>query len=247
MEIKGAVILLTGANGGIGRALAEVLLAAGAARIYAGARDPAQLDDMVTAADGRIIPLTLDVTRDGDVEAAAKTAADVTILINNAGVNFNTRLIAEPTMANAEHEVTVNYLGTLRVTRAFAPVLKANGGGCIVNMVSILARVNLPTMGSLCASKAALLSMTQGVRAELAGQGTRVIGVLPGAVETRLTAHLDIPKMTPQACAEAVVAAIEADEEDVYPGDMARGVLAGLGSDPKAVEKEFAAAVAGNS
>lgn len=245
MDIKGAVILLTGANGGIGRALAETLLAAGAAKLYACARDPAQLDDMVTAGDGRVVPVTLDITRDADVDAAAKAAGDVTILINNAGINHNTRLVAEPSMANAEQEMTVNYLGSLRMTRAFAPILKANGGGCIVNMLSILARVNLPIMGSLCASKAALFSMTQGVRAELAGQGTTVIGVMPGAVETRMTAHLDIPKMTAQACAEAVVAAIESGEEDVYPGDMAHGVSAGLASDPKAVEKEFAASVAG--
>ena len=124
--------------------------------------------------------------------------------------------------------------------RAFAPVLKANGGGTIVNMLSILARVNLPLMGSLCASKAATLSMTQGVRAELAAQGTKVIAVMPGAVDTRMTAMLPPPKMKPSEVAAAALKAIDEGTEEIYPGDMAQGVAAGLASDPKAVEKQFA-------
>ena len=140
--------------------------------------------------------------------------------------------------------MAVNYFGTLRMIRAFAPVLKANGGGTIVNMLSILARVNLPIMATLCASKAAAFSLTQATRAELAGQGTTVIGMMPGAVETRMTAHLTIPKMQPADVAAAVTAAVEAGTEDVYPGDMAQGVSGGLAHDPKAVEKDFAGSVA---
>jgi short-subunit dehydrogenase len=119
-------------------------------------------------------------------------------------------------------------------------VLKANGGGTIVNMLSILARVNLPLMGSLCASKAAALSMTQGVRAELKAQGTKVIAVMPGAVDTRMTEMLPPPKMAPADVAKAALKAIEDGTEEVYPGDMAQGVAAGLAADPKSVERQFA-------
>ena len=124
--------------------------------------------------------------------------------------------------------------------KAFAPVLEANGGGAIVNMLSILSRVNLPAMGSLCASKAAGLSLTQGVRAQLAGQGTLVVGVMPGAVDTRMTAGLDMPKLQPAEVSKEALKAVEDGTEDVYPGDMAQGVAAGLAAEPKGVEKEFA-------
>jgi len=239
MKIAGITALVSGANRGIGQAFVAALRAAGAARIYAASRDGA-----VAAAPG-IVPLKLDVTDAGQVAAAARTAGDVALLVNNAGVNFNTPLVGIAALDNARREIEVNYFGTLAMCRAFAPVLKRNGGGVIVNMLSILARVNLPLMGSLCASKAAALSMTQGVRAELAGQGTRVIGVMPGAVRTRMTEGLDIPKSEPADIAAAVLAGIEGDAEDLYPGEMASGVAAGLAADPKGVEKQFAAYLPG--
>jgi NAD(P)-dependent dehydrogenase (short-subunit alcohol dehydrogenase family) len=133
-----------------------------------------------------------------------------------------------------------NYLGTLAMCRAFAPVLKRNGGGAIVNMLSILSRVSMPAYGSLCASKAAALSMTQGVRAELAKQHTLVVGVMPGAVDTDMARGYQGPKDPPLEVANAALDAVEKGLEDVYPGGMAQGVSAGLAKDPKAVEKEFA-------
>jgi NAD(P)-dependent dehydrogenase (short-subunit alcohol dehydrogenase family) len=233
MNNTGSVVLLTGANGGIGRALVAALQAAKAAKIYAATRGGAALPGTA--------PLTLDVTKPNEVAAAAKAAPDVTLLINNAGVNFNTPLLKIAATDNARAEMEVNYFGTLAMCRAFAPVLAKNGGGVIVNMLSILARVNLPLMGSLCASKAAALSLTQGVRAELVQQGTRVIGVLPGAVRTRMTEGIEVPKMEPPEVAAAILAAIAGDDEEIYPGDMASGVKAGLAADPKGVEKQFGA------
>src|SRR6185436_9781933 len=159
--------------------------------------------------------------------------------------NFNTPLVGIGALANARTEIETNYFGTLAMCRAFAPILKANGGGTIVNMLSILARVNLPLMGSLCASKAAALSMTQGVRAELKAQGTKVIGVMPGAVETRMTEMLPPPKMNPADVAAAALKAIEDGTEDIYPGDMAQVVVAGLAQDAKAVELQFSAYLPG--
>lgn len=244
MQVKDCVALVTGANRGIGEQFVKALRAAGAKRIYAAARDAGSL--AIAAADRDVVvPIAIDVTREADVAAAAARCRDVTLLVNNAGVNFNTPLMGIASLANARIEIDTNYFGTLAMIRAFAPILKANGGGTIVNMLSILARVNLPLMGSLCASKAAALSMTQGVRAELKAQGTKVIGVMPGAVDTRLTEMLPPPKMNPADVAKAALAAIEAGTEDVYPGDMAQGVAAGLAKDPKAVEAQFGAYLPG--
>lgn len=244
MQVKDCVALVTGANRGIGAQFVRALRAAGARRIYAAARDAKSL--AVAAADrDAIVPLALDVTREADVAAAAARCKDVTLLVNNAGVNFNTPLVGIASLANARAEIDTNYFGTLAMCRAFAPILNANGGGTIVNMLSILARVNLPLMGSLCASKAAALSMTQGVRAELKAQGTKVIGIMPGAVETRMTEMLPPPKMNPADVAKAALDAIEAGTEDVYPGDMAQGVAAGLAKDPKGVEAQFSAYLPG--
>ncbi len=235
MNIADAVVLVSGSNRGIGREIVKALAAAGARKIYAGARDTAKLGDLADL--GPVETLALDITDPAKVAAAAARCGDINLLINNAGINFNTPLIAVDDVDNARREVETNYLGTLGMIRAFAPVLKGNGGGTIVNMISILARVNLPAMGSLAASKAAALSMTQGVRAELAAQGTTVIGVMPGSVDTDMTPG---GEMKPQEVAAAVIEAIGAGTEDVYPGDMATGVAAGLANDPKAVEKQFA-------
>jgi NAD(P)-dependent dehydrogenase (short-subunit alcohol dehydrogenase family) len=244
MKIKGAVALVTGTNRGIGPETVKALIEAGAAKVYATARAGKSPDALVALAPGRIVPLALDIRDTAQVAQTAAACADVTLLVNNAGVNFNTPLLgADP--ANARTEIETNYLGTLAMCRAFAPVLKKNGGGAIVNMLSILARVNLPLMGSLCASKAAGLSMTQGLRAQLAAQGTRVIAVMPGAVDTDMTKGIDIPKMKPRAVSDAILAALESETEDIYPGEMATGVSAGLAQDAKAVEKEFAAYLPG--
>ena len=238
--LKGAVALVSGTNRGIGPAIVKALLAAGAAKIYCGARDPKTIAKLIAISPKKLVPISLDVTKAEQVKNAAKTCADVTVLVNNAGVNFNTPLIAIEGAENARREMEVNYFGTLAMCQAFAPILKKAKGGTIVNMLSILAHMNLPLMGSLCASKAALLSLTQALRAELAAQGTHVMAVLPGAVDTDMTAMLTIPKMQPAEVAEAIVHGLEYGLEEVYPGDMAMGVAAGLAIDPKAVEKEFA-------
>jgi peptide/nickel transport system ATP-binding protein len=237
MDIAGCIALVTGANRGIGAAYVEELLARGAAKVYAAAR----AGQSIAAADARVVPMILDITDQAQVDAAAVTCGDVTLLVNNAGVNFNSGLLAAPSIDNARLEIETNYLGTLRMCRAFAPVLGRNGGGGIVNMISILALVQLPLMGSLCASKAALWSLTQGVRAELAKQGTLVVGVLPGAVETRMTEGVPVPKIKPAEVATAALEAVVSGTEEVYPSQMAQGWLAQHRADPKALEKELAA------
>ena len=183
----------------------------------------------------------MDVTSDDDVAKAAALATDVTLLINNAGINHNTSFMTAPDLAMAREEIEANYLAPLRVTRAFAPALIKNHGA-VLNFLTILARVNLPFMGSYCASKAAGLSLTQGLRGELAPKGVRIAAALPGAVDTRMTAGLPIPKMATADAATEILDGFEAGEEEIYVGEMARGLAQGLAHDPKAVERQLASA-----
>jgi short-subunit dehydrogenase len=232
--IKDSIVLITGATGAIAQALIAGLQARGAKKIYAAARDISSL-----AASDRLVPIKMDVNSDDDVNRAAAQATDVTLLINNAGVNHNTAFLLAPDLAIAREEFECNYLAPLRVVRAFAPALIANKGA-VLNMLTILSRVNLPLMGSYCASKAAALSLTQGLRAELGAKGVRVAAALPGAVDTRMTAGLPIPKMSPAEAATEILDGFEVGEEEIYVGDMARGLAAGLASDPKGVERQLA-------
>jgi short-subunit dehydrogenase len=224
--IKGSVVLITGASGAIAQALISALTARGAAKIYAAARDISQI-----AASPHLVPIKMDVT--------SALATDVTLLINNAGVNHNTSFMTASSLAMAKEEIEANYLAPLRLTRAFAPALIKNHGA-VLNLLTILARVNLPFMGSYCASKAAGLSLTQGLRGELAPQGVRIVAAMPGAVDTRMTAGLPIPKMTTADAAAEILDGFEAGEEEIYVGEMAKGIAQGLAHDPKAVERQLA-------
>jgi NAD(P)-dependent dehydrogenase (short-subunit alcohol dehydrogenase family) len=237
MNLNGAIVLITGAGGGIGQAATKAFLDAGAAKVYAATRVKGA---EVGLADDRVVPVHLDVTDHATIDAAASQCKDVTVLVNNAGVNHNAPVIGGTDTDAARHEIEVNYLGNLAVSRAFAPILGANGGGAMVNVLSILSRINHPGMATYCASKAALHSATQALRAQLRGQGTLICAFMPGAVDTRLTAHLPIPKMSTAETAAAMIDALAHDVEDAYPGDMAGGVSAGLAADHKAVEAQFA-------
>jgi short-subunit dehydrogenase len=233
-SIEGSVVLMTGATGAIAQALMTELKARGAAKIYAAARDVSALK-----ASDKIVPIRMDVTNDDDVARAAATATDVTLLINNAGVNHNTGFMAAPDLAIAREEIEINYLAPLRVTKAFAPTLIKNKG-VVLNILTILARVSLPFMGSYCASKAAGLSLTQGLRGDLGPKGVRVAAALPGAIDTRMTTMLTIPKMTTADAAKEILDGFAAGEEEIYVGEMARGLAQGLAHDPKGVERQLA-------
>lgn len=250
MNIEGAVALVSGANRGLGRCFVHTLLARGAARIYAGARDPGALP----FDDPRVVALPLDITDARQVREAAARAQDLTLLINNAGVNHLERLLEAHHADSARAEMEVNYFGTLAMCRAFAPILAANSrldsstangqedtaGSAIINMLSVLARVALPAMGSLCASKAAALRMTEALRAELAGRGVRVLGVLPGAIDTDMSRDFPPPKLAVTEVAEAALDALGAQADEVYVGEMAMSVAAGLAADRFALQRRLA-------
>ncbi len=241
MKIAGSVALVTGANRGIGRRIVAELLARGARKVYAASRKPAGGVPPEAGGAVTVVPY-LDVTSAESVARAAHECVDVGILINNAGVNSNSGVIAALDMSGARAEMETNYFGTLSMCRAFAPVLATGGGGMIVNVLSVTAHVALPAMGSLSASKAAALRMTECVRAELAAQGTRVMAFLPAAVDTDMTRDLvGVPKEAPEDAAKALCDGIERGDEEVLFGRRAQYVAELLRSDPARLKREYAA------
>jgi NAD(P)-dependent dehydrogenase (short-subunit alcohol dehydrogenase family) len=220
MIIAGKTILVTGANRGIGRALAEEALSRGAQRVYAGTRGP------LTHPDGRVTPLTLDVTSAAQIAAAAKAVGSLDILINNAGIAAYDDLSDR---AALERHLAVNFFGTYGVTRAFLPHL-TQSGGAIVNILSTNALAPLPLIPAYSISKAAAFSLTQSLRALLAGQGVRVHAVLTGPVDTDMTSSIDIPKASPESVAQAIFDAVEEGEEDIFPDPMSRSVAESWGN-----------------
>jgi len=231
MKIKGATVLVTGGNRGLGQALVQALRQAGAAKIYAAARDPAS----VPPAE-RVEPIALDVTSPSQVAAAAATCRDVNILINNAGIASFTPALGAPTIENARREMETNYFGTLSMCRAFAPTLKENGGGALVNILSVVSWFSAPMQATYCASKAAEWSLTKAVRFELRAQGTLVVGVYAGYIDTGMTAGLTAAKSSPETIASTVLDGIENGNEDVLADERARNVNAELRKDDRAFD-----------
>jgi NAD(P)-dependent dehydrogenase (short-subunit alcohol dehydrogenase family) len=240
MNVQDSVAFVTGANRGIGKAFVEALVQAGVRRIYATARSLETLNEVVEIAPDRIIPIALDVTNPDQVNAAAQTAQDVTLLINNAGVLGSGGLFTPNSVETAQWEMNTNYFGTLSMVRAFAPILKGNGGGAIVNMMSVVSVANAPVFSSYSASKAALHSLTQGIRAELAQQGTQVIGVYPGPVDTAMAEGVPMEKIAPIEVAKQALQAVETGIDDVYPDPVSQSVFSAIADPLKAVEKQFA-------
>lgn len=242
MKVEGAVALVTGANRGIGRAIAEELLERGAARVYAAVRD------VDAVADDRLVPVQLDVTDSARVRELAAELGDVELLVNNAGVGA-AALPLSSSLEDARRQLEVNYLGLVSTTKAFAPVLAANGGGAVVNMLSTASWVSLPFLATYSASKSAAWSWTNAARVELKQQGTAVVGVHVGFVDTDLVAALEIEKVAPEAVAVAALDALEAGEPEVLVDEFARNVKAALADDLAqlypAIEAEFAELAAG--
>lgn len=236
LKVENSVALVTGANRGIGREFAAELLRRGAAKVYLGARDPASLADLVALDPDRLVPIRLDVTNASDVEQAAKVATDVTLLINNAGFAGGQGVLSAPDLSISRQEMEVNYFGVLALSRAFAPVLAKAPESAIVNILSFLSLVTLPSAGTYSASKAASLAATRSLRAELKAQGTEVVGSMPVQVETDMGRDLPEPRLQPIDVVSDTLDAVEAGLEEVFPGELTRNTAAAFAADPKGVQ-----------
>ena len=233
MTITGKTVLVTGANRGIGRALVVEALGRGAGRVYAGTRQP------LAHPDRRVTPLTMDVTNTAQIQAAAGQVESLDVLINNAGIWLFDDLSDR---AALERHLAVNFFGTYAVTQAFLPLL-TRSQGTIVNNVSLMALAALPLTPAYSISKAAAFSLTQSLRALLAGQGVRVHAVLTGPVDTDMTRGFDIPKATAESVARAIFDGVENGEEDIFP-DATSAFIASRWHDgaAKALERQLALA-----
>jgi NAD(P)-dependent dehydrogenase (short-subunit alcohol dehydrogenase family) len=242
-HLSGKTALVTGANRGIGEAIVDALVAAGVKKVYAAARSLSTLDPLVARHGSHVMPLQLDVTNAAQIAAAAATASDVDLLVNNAGVvGFFGGDFTDPKwLEGGRQEMEVNFLGTFAVTQAFAPVLAKNGGGAIANLNSVVSFVAFPIVAAYSASKAATHSLTQVTRAMLRGQNTQVFGVYPGPIDTRMSAGLPLEKTSPADAARAIVAGIVAGDEEIFPDTMSQGTGAAFFANPKELERQVAA------
>ena len=242
MNIEGSVVLLTGANGGIGRAMTQELLRRRASKIYLGVRDVGSLAATL-AGDDRLVPLELDLSNPEQIAHAANAAADITLLINNAGVAAFTGVLSAKDTAGARQEMEVNYFGVLALAQALrgAPAFRA--GGAIINVLSILSLVTLPVAGTYSAAKAAELALTRTLRAELKSRGVQVLGVLPVQVDTAMGAALPDPKLTPSEVASGTLDALEAGAEEVFPGALSEGAAQAFRTDPVGMQAGLSAMV----
>lgn len=226
MKLDNATVLISGANRGLGLAFAREALARGARKVYAGARDPAT----VTLAG--VVPIRLDVTKPEDVLAAARQCGDVTILINNAGIAAVGGFLAADSVETARLQMETNYFGPLRMSRAFAPVLAANGGGAIINVLSVVSWINPPLLATYGASKSAAWALTNSLRFELREQQTRVLGMHVGFVDTDLTRGMGGPKSDPVVVIRRTLDALEAGAEEILADEMTEQVKQGLSARP---------------
>jgi NAD(P)-dependent dehydrogenase (short-subunit alcohol dehydrogenase family) len=235
MTIADRTVLVTGANRGIGQALVKEALRRGAKRVYAGTREP------LAHSDGRVTPLTLDVTNAAQIREAVEKVESLDVLINNAGLALYDDLSDRATI---EQHLAVNLFGTYGVTQAFLPLL-TRSRGAIVNNVSMMAFAPLPLTPAYAISKAAAFNMTQSLRALLTGQGVSVHAVLTGPVDTDMTRGFDIPKASPESVARAIFDGVENEEEDIFPDPMSATMADSWRNGPaKALERESAALVA---
>jgi NAD(P)-dependent dehydrogenase (short-subunit alcohol dehydrogenase family) len=240
MHIQDSTVLVTGANRGIGKAFADALLDRGATKVYAAVRD------VTTVTDPRLVPIQLDVTDPDRVAEVARELDDVQVVVNNAGVLH----VAVPLSASldvARLELTTNYLSLISMTQAFAPVLERNGGGAFINVLSVFSWVATPLIATYSASKAAAWSFTNAARIELRGQGTQVVGVHAGPVDTDMAAAFDFEKIPPATVATSALDALEADEPEAVADDYSRAIKSWLSDDQDAlypqIEREFLAVI----
>ncbi len=226
MKLDNATVLITGANRGIGLAFAKAALARGARKVYAGARDPKS----VTLPG--VTPIRLDVNSPADIAAAVEAAGDVTVVINNAGIAQFGGVLAADAEASLRQQLETNVLGVLRISRAFAPVLAANGGGALLNVASVASWYTSPALAAYAVTKSATWSLSNGLRNELRGQKTQVLTLHMAFVDTDMTQGIASPKSTPEDIVARAFDALEAGADEVLADEMTKQVKLGLSMQP---------------
>jgi NAD(P)-dependent dehydrogenase (short-subunit alcohol dehydrogenase family) len=238
MTIENKAVLVTGANRGIGRALVEEALRRGAERVYAGTRRP------LSHPDARVTPIALDVTDAAQIHAAVESVESLDILINNAGLGLYADLNDR---AALEQHLAVNLFGPYGVTEAFVPLL-TRSRGAIVNVLSLAAMAAMPLDPGYSISKAAAFSLTQSLRALLAGQGVTVHAALPGPVDTDMAPKIDIPKASPESVARAIFDGVEQGEQEIFPDPLSEPMADGWRNGAsKALERQMSVFVGGQA
>ena len=220
MDTGHITALVTGANRGLGKHFATQLVERGA-KVYAAARRPETIEL------SGVEPVALDITDPTSVRRAADLAGDVTVLINNAGTSTRAGLLSGA-FEDVRLEMETHYFGTLSVIRAFAPIIEGNGGGAILNMLSVLSWLHAPASGAYSAAKAAEWAMTDAIRQELAPRGIHVTAVHVGYMDTDMTRRITAPKSNPADIAKIAIDGIEADDAEIVADEISRQVLAGL-------------------
>ena len=226
MKIQNAVALVTGANRGLGLAFTQALLAGGARKIYAAARDPA------SGKQAGVEPVRLDVTNAEQVAATAAELGDVTLVINNAGIIRGSGFLGEKGVEAVRAELETNFFGPVHVSRAFAPILGRNGGGAIVNVLSALSWVAFPSSSTYSASKAAAWAFSNGLRNELRGQATQVLALHVGYMDTDMVRHVTAPKSRPEDVVKAALEALEDGKSEVLADEVSRRIKQNLSAEP---------------
>ncbi len=226
MKLDNATVLITGANRGIGLAFAKAALARGARKVYAGARDPKS----VTLPG--VTPIQLDVNSPADIAAAVAAAGDATVVINNAGIAQFSGLLSPDAEASLRQQLETNVFGVLRIGRAFAPVLAANGGGALLNVASVASWITMPALAAYAVTKSATWSLSNGLRNELRGQKTQVLTLHMAFVDTDMTQGIASPKSTPEDIVARAFDALEAGADEVLADEMTQQVKFGLSAQP---------------
>jgi short-subunit dehydrogenase len=239
MKIEGSVVLLTGANGGIGRAFVQALLDRGAAKVYLGVRNPASVQDLVSQSD-RLVAVELDLARPEQIASAAKTASDITLLINNAGTAAFSGVLSANDTAGARAEMESNYFGVIALAQALRDTPAFHAGGAIVNILSVLSHITLPVAGTYSASKAAALHLTRTLRAELKSRGVQVLAAMPAQTDTAMGAALPEPKLTPQQVVAGTLDALAAGQDEVFPGELSQATANAFHANPEGVQAQMA-------
>ena len=223
-DVNGKVALVTGANRGIGEAITKVLIENGVAKVYTAVRDVSSVESLKNEYGDKIVPVEIDLTKPETIKAAAETASDVELVVSNAGILKTATALDENAFDALQTEMEVNVFGLMRMAQAFAPVLKSNGGGAFAQLNSVASLRTFPPFSTYAASKAAAYSITQALRALLDEQGTHIVSVHPGPIDTDMAKDAGIEDMAepPELVGEAIVSALKSSEFHAWPDSMAK-------------------------